>query len=372
MAEYSRLMQGKVLSAGGQTVVIIPATPEHVEFINTTEITANDGGVTRVSWDIDMGQGAAAYVTTTSGADASLFTTTNGITTIEAALALQYGPVVLLGTSGGAGIAKTSSTVLTVTTAAAHGLVPGNWVSFQNLYQTSTTGMQQIAGIPFEVLTVGSTTTFTVGWVGNSANLTAITTAATGAAGFRQILYPALYVPGVAVPWAITTSNGVTTVTTTAPHNFQVGQQIAFRIPPVYGSIELNENQLNSTPGKQQTFYVASVASAVSFTFNGAPTYTAYTVAGTAFTSFPGMQFPEVVAVGDVNSGGFPFSGAQLYPSPTVYGGYSLVAQNTINGPAIQGAYIVNTWRGFIIGSTVAGATSDVIYWRAQVNDYSV
>ena len=142
MAEYSRLMSGSVLSNGGQTAVICPSIPNYIEITNTTEITANSGGVTRAWWMTDMGQSAAAYITTTSGTDASLYTTTNGFTTIQAALALQYGATVFLGASGV--VAKTSHTVITVTTTAAHGLVTGNWIQFQNLYQTSSTGISKL------------------------------------------------------------------------------------------------------------------------------------------------------------------------------------------------------------------------------------
>ena len=373
MAEYSRLQSTQVISNGGQTVAIFPATPTFIDMSNQTKATNASAGVNRAWWHADDGQGAAYLTTTSTGTpntDTTTFITTGGFTTIQAALALQYGPTVLLGTTGGAGIAKTSSTVLTVTTAAAHGLVPGNWVIFQNLYQTSTTGMQQIAGIPFEVLTVGSSTTFTIGWVGNSSNLTAITTAATGAASFKQILYPVLYAPGVCVPWSITTSGVVTTIKTTAPHNFQVGQQIAFRIPPVYGSTQLNSLPDVTIPGQPLYYYVASVTGRDSFTVNNLPSYTAFTV-NAPFLSFPGLEFPQIVAVGDVNSGGYPYTGGALYPSPTVYNGYSTSAVNTINGPGIQGAYINASWQGIIIGASISGSAADVLDVRAYLHDYN-
>jgi hypothetical protein len=372
MAEYSRLASGSILSTGGQTVVPLPFIPNFIEITNTSEITANNGGVTRAWWETDMGQGAAAYVITDSSVDNSMFisaSTGGGFSTIQAGLALQYGPAFYLGGSGG--IAKTSSTVLTITTTAAHGLVPGDWVVFQNLYETTTTGMQQIAGIPFEVLTTNAptNTTFTIGWVGNSTNLTAISAGGLNTnASFKQILYPALYVPGVAVPWSITVSGGVGTVKTTAPHNFQVGQEIAFRIPSAYGAQQLNELPNNVIPGSPQYYYVASVTRD-GFTFSNAPaSITTFNVNQT-FASFPGLKFPQVVATGDVNSGGYPYSGGTLYPSPSIYNGQSQVLTPTINGPAIQGAYINATFQGFVIGATIAGSSMDQIYWRAYMHD---
>jgi len=375
MAEYSRLASGQVVSAGGQTVVVCPFAPTFIEISNSTRATAASG-VTRAWWMSDMGQGAAFAVTTGAGpADGTSFissTTGTGFSTIQAGLSLQYGALQLLNGSGG--IAKTSATVLTVTTTAAHGLVPGNWVVFQNLYQTATTGMQQLAGIPFMVLTSASTTTFTVGWVGNAANLTAITAggyepAGAFIAGFKQILYPVLYAPGVAYPWSISLTAGVVTVNTTAPHNFQIGQEIAFKLPSIYGGGQLNELPNNVIPASPQYFYVTTVPSSTSFTFNYSGTLTAFSVANPTFTSFPGLAFAKVVATGDINSGGFPYTGAALYPSPTVYNGYSTTAVSTINGPGIQGAYINATFQGFIIGSAVAGTAADTIFWRAYLHD---
>jgi hypothetical protein len=370
MAEYSRLASGSVLSAGGQTLVALPFIPNFIEITNSTEITAASGGVTRAWWMTDMGQGAAAYVTTGAGpADGSHFisaATGGGFSTFSAGLALQYGANFLLGASGG--IAKTSATILTVTTTAAHGLVSGNVVIFNNLYETATTGMQQIAGIPF-VVTVTGTTTFTIPWVGNSSNLTAITAGGLNTlAAFKQVLYPALYAPGVFYPWSITTGT-TTTVYTTAPHNLQVGQEIGFRIPSAYGMTQLNELPNVVTPGKPMYHYVTSVVSSTEFICSAISTgFTAFNV-NQPFLSFPGLQFAQGVAVGDVNTGGFAYTGAQLYPSPTVYNGYSTTAVNTINGPAIQGAFFNATFMGFIIGATIAGSASDQLYWRAYMHD---
>lgn len=385
MAEYSRMAKGHFTSTGNAQVVNLPFQPDRVEMINYT-LAAVGSGTSKIitgKWDVSMGQGFALVEGYSSGS-ALIWdvVTTGGISTFSAGLSLQYGPNFLLGTTGGAGIAKTSSTVLTVTTATAHGLVPGNWVVFNNLYETSSTGMQQIAGIPFEVLTAATTTTFTVGWVGNSTNLTAIDTSATGAAAFKQILYPVLYAPGIAIPWSISLSNGVVTVKTTAACNFVVGQEIAFNIPAAWGAKELNELPNNLIPASPQYFYVASVDTTnnCSFTFNYSGTLSAFSVNQT-FASFPGLRFPIVKATGDVNSGGNPYAGGNLYPSPTVYGENQLGASSTINGPAILGSYINNTSQGFIIGSgagstissgVLVGSNTNVIYWAAYLDDLAV
>ena len=384
MAEYSKLAKGHFTSTGSAQVINLPFQPDYVRFTNYTLANTNATSQNIISafWDVSMGQGQAViqgYNTT----PALIYdvVSSGGITSFSGGQLLQYGVTTYLGGSGG--IALTSGTVLTVTTTAAHGLVPGNWVVFQNLYQTSTTGLQQIAGIPFQVVTVGSTTTFTISWNGTNANsyYTAITSGGLNTnASFKQILYPTLYAPGVSVIWNISTTGNVTTVSTTAPHNFQVGQTVAFRIPPVYGATQLNSLPDVAIPGQPLYYYVTSVTSN-SFTIVNAPSYTAFTVQNVPFNTFPGLEFPQVVAVGDVNSGGSPYAGGALYPSPQLYNGFNTSLASTINGPAIQGAYVNNTSQGFVIGGgagrvlttgVLVGANTNVIYWEALLHDLSL
>lgn len=367
MAEYSRLASGKVTSTGGQTAVILPFIPDFIEISNSTRAAAASG-VTRAWWETDMGQGAAFVVTTGAGpADGTSFITSatgTGFKTFQAALSQQYGATTFLGGSGG--ITKASAAV--VTTTSAHGLVSGDVVIFQNLYETSTTGMQQIAGIPF-VVTVTGSTTFTIPWDTNQSSYTAITSGGLNTnASFKQVLYPALYVPGTAFISALTLSS-TTTVDTTAPHNFVVGQEVAFRIPSAWGTTQLNALPNNIIPGQPIYGFVTAVNSSTEVVVNiNSSSYTAFN-SNQPFANFVGENFPQIIAVGDVNSGGVQYSGGALYPSPTVYNGTSTSAVSTINGPAILGAYINATYQGFVIGSGVAGSASDTIYWRAYMHD---
>lgn len=372
MAEYSRLASGQVLSSGGQTPVIVPFLPDFIEVYNRTAAVAG-AGVTRSWWLRDMGQGAAFLDTFGTGeqfiapvgqTSSGALVSGTGFSTIYAGLSLQYGATTFLGAGGG--ITKAAAGV--VTTTANHGLVSGNWVIFQNLYQTSTTGMQQIAGIPFMV-TVLSPTTFSIPWNTNQSNYTAIATGGLNTlASFKQILYPVLYAPGTSFISSISLG-ATTTITTTAPSNFQVGQEVAFRIPTVWGTYQLNSLPNLVIPGSPIYGYVQSVTNSTTFVVNiNSSAYTAFNT-NQVFASFPGERFPQVVAVGDINTGGYPYTGAQLYPSPSVYNGFGVNAVNTINGPAIQGAYINATFMGFIIGSSVAGAAADQLYWRAYLHD---
>ncbi len=367
MAEYSRLASGQVVSTGGATAVVLPFIPNYIEISNSTRAVAASG-VTRAWWMTNMGQGSA-FVTTTGGgpADGTSFISTatgTGFTTIQAGLALQYGPTFFLGASGGI----TKASAATVTTTAAHGLVSGNVVIFQNLAQTSTTGMQQIAGIPF-VVTVTGSTTFTIPWNTNQSNYTAISTGGLNTlASFKKVLYPALYVPGTAFISAITTG-ATTAVTTTAPHNFQVGQEVAFRVPTAWGTYQLNSLPNVLIPGSPIYGFVTAVGSSTTLTINiNSSAYTAFN-SNQPYLSYPGEQFPQIVAVGDANTGFGANTVGPLSPSPTVYNGFSTSATSTINGPAVLGAYINATFQGFVIGSGVAGTVEDVIYWRAYLHD---
>lgn len=375
MAEYSKMASGQVVSTGGNTVVVLPFIPNYIGIDNVTRAVAG-AGVTSASWMTDMGQGAAFVSTFGTGAQyiapvgqtssGSLVSGT-GFTTVQAGLSLQYGPTTFLGASGS--ITKNSGAPV-VTTTAAHGLVVGNVVVFSNLYQTTTTGMQQIAGIPFVVATVPTTTSFTVNWNTNQSNYTAIATGGLNTlASFKQVLYPALYAPGIANISAITLGT-TTTVTTTAPHNFKTGQEVGFRIPTAWGTSQLNELPNVLIPGSPIYGYVVSVTNSTTVVISiNSSAYTAYNT-NQAFASFPGLTVPQIVAVGDVNTGGQTISaGSQLYPSPTVFNGFSSTAVSTINGPAIQGAYINATFQGFIIGAGASGTAGDVIMYRAYFHD---
>lgn len=365
MSEYSRLASGQVISTGGATNVILPFIPNYIEISNQTRAVAASG-VTRAWWETDMGQGAAFLTTTSAGpADGTSFVATGGFSVIQAGLSLQYGAT-YQHSVGDFTISKASPAV--VTTTVAHGLVSGNVVIFQNLYQTATTGMLQIAGIPF-VVTVTSPTSFTIPWNTNQSNYTAFNSAtATGNVGsFKQVLYPSLYAPGNAFITALTLG-ATTVVSTTSPHNFVVGQEVAFRMPTPWGATQLNSLPDVIIPGSPIYGFVTAVNSSTQVVVNINSTgYTAFNT-NQSFASVKGLSFPQIVAVGDNNSGSNQFG----FNSPTVFNGTSTVAVSTINGPAIAGAYINATYQGFIIGAAAAGTVSDVIFWRAYMSDINL
>ena len=362
MAEYSRLAKGTVISKGGATPVNLPFRPDFVEFINfTAATTPTSGFIPFAWWDANMGQGAAVYETMTAVTfaltTATLTSTVGGgISTFSAGLALQYGAPVQV-----VSVSKASPASIVAT---AHGFVTGDVVTFNGLYQTQyTAGTPQMDGMPF-VVTVVDANTFTVPWNTNQSNYTALSGSPTGAQ-VRKILYPYLYAPGVSFITSLTLASS-TTVVTTAPHNLVVGQQVAFRIPAVWGTVQLNSLPNVVIPGSPIYGYVTSVTNSTTVVVNiNSSAFTAFNTNQTV-ASVPGLTFPQMVAVGDVNTGGVQISaGSVLYPPPVVNG------VNTINGPAIQGAYVNNTSAGFIIGPTIAGTAGDTIYYRAYLHDFS-
>ena len=385
MAEYSRFAKGHFTSTGNSQVVNLPFIPDRVEFVNYTlaNTNATSQNVISAQWDVSMGQGQAViqgYNTTPTLIYDVV--ATNGISTFSAGQLLQYGPTYQYSNSGNPTFAISQhATAPVVTTSANHGLATGNVVIFENLYQTTTTGMTQICGIPFTVTVTGATT-FTINWNTNQSTYAAFdSSTATGHAGsWKQVLYPYLYAPSQAVISAINTSTNV--VTTTSAHNFQVGQEVAFRIPSIWGSTQLNSLPDIQIPGSPIYFYVTA-ATQNTFTVAGnLSAVTAYNsnFNGSAVIPTGAWTFAQVVAVGDVNSGGTAFSGGALYPSPNVFNGSGTSAVPTINGPAILGSFINNTSQGFIIGAgagrvlttaSLVGANTNVIYWRASIADYA-
>lgn len=381
MAPYSKQAKGHFTSTGGTQSIYLPFTPDRVKLYNYTTSFAGAAASVNLNayWDVSMGQGFAIGQYYSSGSVmVTDVVTTNGISTFgplsstNSGLMLQYGAQIQI-----SGITKANPAV--VTTASAHGYSSGQVVVFEGLYQSATTGMPQIAGIPF-VITVTGTTTFTIPWNTNQSNYTALSASPTGAF-VRQVLYPWNYLPGQNVISAITTGT-TTTITTTSNHNYVVGQEVAFRIPSVWGTTQLNSLPNAQTPGSPVYGYVTSVTSNTIFVCSINSTgYTAFNSNPTVAQAI-GLTFPQVVAVGDVNSGGAAYSGGALYPSPsfpTSSGGIS-----TINGPAISGAFVNNTAQGFTVGigvgqtvtaastALLVGQSGNVLYWEAFFSDLAV
>lgn len=371
MAEYSKIARGSFTSAGVAKAIYLPFQPQGIKIVNRTASDAfTDARVLSASWDVSMAQGTASIVVrdTTMKTDS---VTLGGFSTFEAGLMLQYGAAKTV-----TDMTKASPAVVTVTS---HGYSSGDVVIFQGLYETSTTGMAQLDGIPFTI-TVIDANSFSIPWNTNQSNFTVISGAATGITTVKKVLYPDLYVPGAVMISAITTGT-TTTIDTASAHNFVVGQEVAFRIPSSYGTIELNSLPNVNIPGSPIYGYVVAVTDYNTFVVDiDSSAYTAFD-SNQTIASVPGLNFAQVVAVGDVNTGGYPISaGSALYPPPyTIPIGSTQV--NSIGGPAIKGSFFNNTRQGFVIGAgtgvtattaVLVGAAEELITWEAFYYDMSL
>ncbi len=371
MAEYSRLAKGTFVSTGAAQIINLPFQPDFVRMWNyTSTVTSQD--IISAVWDVNMGQGFALQMG--YNATPALIqdrVVANGISSFAAGQLLQFGPTLAI-----SGITKASPAVVTTTTN--HNLASGDVVVFQGLFQSSTTGMPQINGIPFTVTVTGATT-FTIPWNTNQSNYTALSGSPAGAT-VKKVLYPYLYFPGTTFISAITLGT-TTTIDTTDAHNFVVGQEVAFRIPSAWATTQLNSLPNIPIPGSPIYGYVIAVTDYNTVVVNvDSSAYTAFNSNPTV-ASVPGLSYPQIVAVGDVNTGGVQISsGSSLYPPP-YFVPIGTTRVNTINGPAIQGAFVNNTSQGFVIGigpgdilttSVLVGSSSDVIYWEAFLHDLSL
>lgn len=372
MAEYSRMAKGSFTASGTSAMINLPFQPDYVELWNYTNINAGpvDNKVCKAWWDSGFVTSSTnpTMVELYNASGVLNFDTiaTSGISNFAAGQMLQYGARQQIASATAANPA-----VFTVT---AHGYNVGDSVVFEGLYETSTTGMAQMSGPVFTISAV-TANTFTVKWNASTSNYTALTASPTGAY-VKKVLYPFIYAPGVSTVSALTLGS-TTTVVTTNYHNFVVGQEVAFRIPPAWGTYQLNSLPNSVIPGSPMYGYVVSVTDNWTFIVNiNSSAFTAYT-ANQTIASVPGLTFPQVLSVGDVNTGGEIISaGSPLYPSPLFPTSTNRVS--TINGPAIRGAFVNNTSQGFLIGTGLATTNTsaqlltsgDIVLWHAYIHDY--
>ncbi len=376
MAEYSKKAQGTVLATGGNMPIYLPFVPDFVQCWNMTSVAnPQTEDFPYMMWNKFFPAGTAYNFTfanpstdIAAGAYNNQSPNLSGITPIYNGLSLQYEAPISI-------TSITKSTTPVITASSDINFNNGDVVIFEGLAQSSTTGMQQISGIPFTVINATSSgATFSINWNTNQSNYTALSGSPAGAQ-FRRLKNPYLYQPGV-VNIASITAGTSTTITTTMNHNMFVGQEVAFRIPPQYGMTQLNNNN-RKIPGQPLYAVVVSVVNNRSVIVNvDSSQFTAFNT-NVPFANVSGLSFPQMVAVGNVNMGGSPLSPLQtsLYPSPSIaYGGQSTQADTSLatpNGPGIQGAFTNDTRCGFIIGNLIEGSIGDQIYWEASIHDYS-
>lgn len=342
MTEYNKIAEGYFTSTGVAKFISLPFLPDSFEIWNLTEWGTNTNHLVKSAIGFQNSAAGTAYTTISNGTANNNVTITSGGFTFIQAGTYQYGPIFTI-----TGI--TQANLAVVTTSAPHGYVTGDVVLIYG-----TTGMLQISGQLYTV-TVLSTTTFSI-------DVDSSGFAAAATAGFvKRLLYSNLYVPQASNITAIATGT-TTTITTAINHSFVVGQEVFFVIPQVsttaWGTTQLDTFTYNTANVVPQQAYVTSVPAANQIVVNVNSTgFTAFAFPTSAQAAL-GITFPQVLAIGDQNSG-------QL----------NAVTPLPIVPPAITipGAFYANTRQGVSIGvgdgTTIMHATSDVIRWRAIYPD---
>ena len=115
---------------------------------------------------------------------------------------------------------------------------------------------------------------------------------------------PQYYIPNQFVITGITLGS-TTTITTAINHNYVIGQIIRILIPSKYGSRALNEKQgvVISIPNPNQV--VVNISSLNSDPFIASPT----------FLPFQSQTPPQILAIGDFNSGAINVTNIQAIPT---------------------------------------------------------
>lgn len=372
MTEYSRVAKGSFTAASGQTTALInlPFQPDRVEIWNYTNIKTAAANTVARAWWISNLLDASTSVNPTmveiyNNSSAVVFDSiqTNGISSFYAGLSLQYGATQQI-----IGITKAAAARVNVT---AHGYNVGDTVILQGVATGVTTNaMRLLNAVPFTIVTVSDADHFDIQWNTNLTGYTAISASPAGAL-VKKVLYPFLYVPEDNVVSAVTTG-ATTTIVTTMYHNFEVGQEIAFRVPSYWGPIQLNSLPNTVIPGSPVYGYVTSITDNWTFVCSINSTgFTPFNTFAVASAQVPtNVTYMQVLSTGDVNTGGNVItSTSPLYPSPQFPTSTNRVP--SINGPAIRGSFVNNTSQGFLIGSgktAVDANASSTILTPSQAN----
>lgn len=351
MGQYSKSLRGIFTSTGVAKFISLPMVPDTFEIWNKTKWnSAVDNTVfNAIGFAEDAAGTANCLIKTAAEAVGAIQIASGGFTFLKVG-STQYGNIFTI-----SGIDRTTGIV---TTTADHGYVVGDTVL---LY--GTTGMLQIAGTSTTITAVGSPTTFTIGNIPTSGF------AANATAGFvKKVLYPDIYLPFSNIITAVTPGATSTTISTSVDHSFVVGQEVAFVFPStgyvnIWGITGLDFQ--NST-GSPVIAVVTSITDSNTFVVNvGSSGTFAYPTSAQAAA---GITFPQVLPVGDQNSGGNLIP--PLFPQPT-----ENTYTNTLYTQAITipGAFISNTGQGVLIelgtADAVMQANNDVIAWEAKFPD---
>ena len=325
---YNTVMTGSFTSNGNVQLVNLPGIQNAGDLVkfevwNESEFGLNsmDTRMLEAYWFRDMAAGSAFVRNRTSGATTEALTnmiTTNGFTLIDqTATQLQAAITGTTITQAGPAVASATQSFNT-----------GDVVLI-----TKSTGMLQIAGMPFTVTKVN----------GSSFDLTNLDASGFGAAAsafqVQKLNYQAAYYPKRRFITNISAAASAI-ITMSVTHGFTVGQQVRIIVPSGWGMTQMNNllgtiTAINATDGSGFTNTITVNINSSAFTAFAFPTSA---VAAT------GVGFPQVVPVGEAattNAGGVNAA--------------NLLDDATVNQSTLQMQF----------GSSVVGVETNVLRWIA-------
>lgn len=323
------IQQGNFVSTGANVTLQLRNGVDWIQVYNYTQIAANSASTGyQFYWQAGMPQGGGLEYQSNSGSSAInlLSLASGGFTFIDT----TSNPVSAGGTitsiSGAGGVGGVPR-LLVASTA---GLTSGDIILINNV-----TGGQQLGGYYFEVTVVDGTHLDLIG-MPSIANATAGT--------YQVINFPPNFQPALSTISKVSSDSpplGNSTIQTTAPHGYKVGQLVRFSIPAAFGM-----PQLNGLVGT-----VTSVVTQLEFdtdiNITGFTAFTFPVTTATPFTPALAVPFGQVTDIADLTPFNLNFGNV-----------------NSFDDSVTNQAFIGITLDGGTADSP-AGVDSDLVYWIA-------
>lgn len=316
MAEYDKSISGFYTSTGAAKTLNLPFIPDWFELRiqgnssgDNWISSANPGVPKEVYWYSGMANDSALITKNTDGAatDTKLYVSSNGIQTFQSSPNSFAAPLTI-----NTGISQANPAVVTLGSTA--GLANGDTVIVYG-----STGMLQIAGLPFTIAALSTNVSFTLAYLNSSGF------AAPATAGFvKKVLYPNVFLPQLRYITAITqAASAVITFSTT--HGFVVGETLRLHVPANFGMIQADGQLVTVTAINTGTNTITVNLNTSAFTAFAFPT--------SAIAS-KGTSFPTAVPVGEQAS-------------------------------QFDSSFTDNGAQGVILGTSVVGANGALVLWKA-------
>lgn len=323
------ITQGNFVSSGGDVTLNLRQDVDWIYTYNYTKIAANALSTGyKFYWQRGMPQaGGLEYQSNAGGTAVNILTlSTGGFTLIDTSGSSLGAAGTISAIDGDGGVAG----VPRLTVGSTAGLVTGSVILINNV-----AGAQELGGYSFYVTVVDGTT----------LDLTGMPTIADGTTGtYTVVNFPAMFQPAVATISNVTSDSpplGNSTIETTFPHGYSVGQLVRFQIPPVFGM-----TQLDGLVGTV-TSVVTSLEFDTDIDITGFSSFTFPVSAKVPFT--PAIAVPFGQFTGSPTGPSFNLGGAQV-------NGF----QDSVTNTAEIGIILTGG-----TADTPAGVSDDLIYWVA-------